>query len=131
MSVCMLLYTVMHNHLKIYYLQYPSHVLKDWIHWNTPILWSPAGCSHTHQGPTVKICKGNYFAKSCSEQKDAWSRSASILFTLHEIWSLEDSTWVPSKAVFDLTESRFRFTVNPDSCQIFSGFNTPKIVKIG
>jgi len=31
-----LLYTVIHNHLQICYLHYPSGMLEDWIHWNVP-----------------------------------------------------------------------------------------------
>ena len=55
-----IVYTVIHNHLQIYYFHYPSGMLEDWIHWfEMCLLRSPAGCSHTHQGLTVKIRKAN------------------------------------------------------------------------
>jgi len=79
-----LLYTVIHNHLKIYYFRYLSGMLKDWIHWNVP-----TSIAYRLQSYSLRAyCQNtkSYFEKSCFEQKNAWSRFTSILFILHEIW---------------------------------------------
>ena len=70
------IYSVIHNHLKIYYLHYPSDMLEDWIHWNVPTLIVILGhyigtswlCSVqqsalSSEGLDMSICKREHWAR--------------------------------------------------------------------
>jgi len=70
------IYSVIHNHLKIYYLHYPSDMLEDWIHWNVPTLivilrhyigtsWlcSVQQSALSSEGLDMSICKREHWAR--------------------------------------------------------------------
>ena len=64
-----LIYTVIHNHLEIYSF-IVRRVCSKTESIEICLLRSPAGCSHSYYGPTVKIRKANYLINIALNKKE-------------------------------------------------------------